>query len=334
MESIDSRKIELLDWLLSSCELRSVSVLPMLGDASTRRYFRVLTPEKSYVAMDAPPSEANCASFIAVADALRKKGITVPEIYFSDLERGYLLLTDFGDLTYLNALNEDNADALYGCALETLASMQELRDVPARPLPPFTAAFMRQEWEWCKEWYLGKLLKMNKIDHEASVDACYDLLIESATSQPQVFMHRDYHSANLMVLPDDGGVGVLDFQDAFLGPVTYDLASLLRDCYIAWPDERVKGWVNSYRLMLNARNTMDVDQATFMRWFDLMGVQRHLKALYTFASKHVRDNQPRYLAHVPRTLCYLLNTTEKYPELAALNDLLQTAREMSDKCVA
>lgn len=333
MESIDSRKIELLDWLLSTCGLRSVSVLPMLGDASTRRYFRVLTPDQSYVAMDAPPPQSNCAAFVAVADALRKKGISVPEIYFSDLESGYLLLSDFGDSTYLQSLNDENADQLYGCALETLASMQALRDVPQRPLPPFTSEFMRKEWAWFKEWYLGKLLKMGKIDNEAQLDACYEWIIKSAAAQPQVFMHRDFHSANLMVLPDNG-VGVLDFQDAFLGPVTYDLVSLLRDCYIAWPDERVASWVNAYRLILKAQGSLDVEQEKFMRWFDLMGVQRHLKALYTFASKQMRDGQPRYLAHIPRTLFYLLNATEKYPELAPLNDLLQTVRELSDKCVA
>jgi aminoglycoside/choline kinase family phosphotransferase len=175
---------------------------------------------------------------------------------------------------------------------------------------------------------------MDHIPNEAQLDACMDLVIASATSQPQVFMHRDFHSANLMVLPDDN-VAVLDFQDAFLGPVTYDLVSLLRDCYIAWPNDRVTGWVNAYREMLIETGAISpVDQETFMRWFDLMGVQRHLKALMTFARKQVRDLQPRYLRHIPRTLCYLLNATEKYPELAALNTFLESAREKTDKCVA
>lgn len=334
MESIDNRKIELLDWLLSTCELHSVSLLPMLGDASTRRYFRVLTPQTTYIAMDAPSPQENCAAFVTVANTLRRFGVSAPEILFQDLEHGYLVVSDFGDLTYLNSLSESNADQLYSEALAALAKMQAIREVPDRPLPLFTSDFMRIEWAWFKEWYLHKLLKMDHIPNENQLDACMDLIIESAATQPQVFMHRDYHSANLMVLPDNK-VGVLDFQDAFIGPVTYDLVSLLRDCYIAWPNDRVTNWVNSYRQMLILNGALtDVDQETFMRWFDLMGVQRHLKALMTFARKQVRDLQPRYLRHIPRTLCYLLNTTEKYPELAPLHAFLESAREKTDKCVA
>jgi len=160
MESIDSRKIELLDWLLSACGLRSVSILPMLGDASFRRYFRVMTPEASYVVMDAPPPHENCAPFVAIAHALRNKGLCVPEIFFADLERGYLLMSDLGEFTYLHSLNNENADLLYGRALEALAVMQSINEVPERPLPPFTREFMRKEWAWCKEWYLGKLLNI------------------------------------------------------------------------------------------------------------------------------------------------------------------------------
>jgi len=171
------------------------------------------------------------------------------------------------------------------------------------------------------------------IPNESRLDACYEVVVESAASQPQVFMHRDFHSANLMVMNEE--VGILDFQDAFIGPVTYDLVSLLRDCYIDWPTERVTSWANAYRLMLQSRGLLEgVDQKTFMRWFDLMGVQRHLKALLTFARKQVRDHQSTYLKHIPRTLCYLLNTTEKYPELLPLNEYLQSVKEMSKECVA
>jgi len=334
MESVDSRKIELLDWLLSSCGLRSISLLPMPGDASTRRYFRVICPDASFVLMDAPLPQDKVEAFIAVGSALSQHHITVPTVVFKDLTHDYLLLSDLGDLTYLNALTNENADTLYGKALEALVSMQAITQVPDHVLPVFDAKIMHEEWALFKEWYLTKLLKLDIAADEKKLDACYALLVESALSQPVVFMHRDYHSANLMVLPDDAGVGVLDFQDAFMGPVTYDLVSLLRDCYIAWPNERVVSWVNAYRLILKAHGVMDIEQTQMMRWFDLMGVQRHLKALMTFSRKQVRDHQSRYLSYIPRTLGYLLHTTEKYPELSAFTHLLETAREVSDRCVA
>ena len=182
---------------------------------------------------------------------------------------------------------------------------------------------MWQEWAWHKEWFLEKLLGVSVGAEEQVLDACYALLVESATTQPQVFMHRDYHSANLMVLPAQG-VGILDFQDAFVGPLTYDLASLLRDCYIEWPEERVNQWALAYQKKLQQSGVANVDPRLFLRWFDLMGMQRHLKALLTFARKYVRDQQPHYLDYVPRTVNYLQRVCQRYPEFSALNRYLNT----------
>lgn len=318
LESIDVRKNDLEEWLKSSCGLSDYTLHSMVGDASFRRYFRVMTPRGTYVAMDAPPPQERCAPFVAIAHALRAQGLQAPEIYQTDIERGYLLLSDFGDATYLKSLKPSNVDELYQRALDALAQLQACAQVNGHEVPPFTRDFMRQEWCWHKEWFLGRWLNIDAKSFEPELDACFDILVESAASQPQVFMHRDFHSGNLMVLPDS--VGILDFQDAFVGPITYDLASLLRDCYIDWPDAQVKQWALGYRDRV--QQIKSVDDATFMRWFDLMGMERHLKALFTFARKHVRDQQSQYLQHVPRTLNYLISVSKQYPELAPLHEFL------------
>lgn len=325
MESADSlkeneRQKKLQAWLDHCVPQRPFSLEVMPGDASFRRYFRLHSPTASWVVMDAPPPHENCRPFIAIANALRAMGLQTPEIIEADAERGFLLLTDFGDVTYLKALNTKNADLLYRCALDALLTLQSCQTIPDHVLPFFTADFMQQEWAWHKEWFLEKLLGLSFTAEEKELDTAFTRLVESATHQPQVFMHRDYHSANLMVVPTKD-IAILDFQDAFIGPLTYDVVSLLRDCYIDWPEERVKNWALQYWQMLNDKGTLaNVDQATFLRWFDLMGVERHLKALFTFARKAVRDQQPQYLRHVPRTLNYLLQVTRRYPELSALYD--------------
>lgn len=312
---IDKRRQELEQWLHSKSGLRGVVPQPMQGDASFRRYFRV----PPYVAMDAPPPRENCAPFVAVAAALRDMGLHVPEVIDADIERGFLLLSDLGDQTYLSVLNSQNVGVLYQLALQALSIMQSCKEVPSHPLPQFDADFMWQEWNWHREWFLQKYLHIDDNETERQqLEVCYNVLVQSAVEQPQVFMHRDYHSGNLMVLPDD--VGILDFQDAFIGPVTYDLASLLRDCYIDWPVQHVEGWALRYLTLLQRRGQLSmVSEGKFLRWFDLMGLQRHLKALMTFARKKVRDNQAEYLMFIPRTLNYVLTVTAQYKELAPMH---------------
>src|SRR5436190_8088598 len=239
--SIDARQTALIEWLQQLVELPPFQLVAMHGDASFRRYFRLITSNGSFVAMDAPPATENCRAFVMIAAALRAHGLHAPEIFAADISQGFLLLTDFGDQTYLQTLSANNADKLYSAALEALATLQSCRPVDYS-LSVFDRAFMQKEWAWFKEWVLQKWLTINlSAAQAAALDICYDKIISSAESQPQVFMHRDYHSANLMVLPDtDVQVGILDFQDAFIGPVTYDLVSLLRDCYIDWPDAQVE----------------------------------------------------------------------------------------------
>jgi aminoglycoside/choline kinase family phosphotransferase len=313
------RKNQLENWLKTTAGVQYTAIDPMTGDASFRRYFRVYTVTDSFVAMDAPPPQENCVPFVAIAKTLRAKGLKAPEVIAEDIDRGFLLITDFGDDTYLKALTADNADTLYGSALKALSVLQGCVEAPPRQTPLFTGDFMRQEWAWHKEWFIQKLLGLRLGPEMRALDLCYAQIVDSAVCQPQVFMHRDYHSANLMVLPKQE-VGILDFQDAFIGPVTYDLVSLLRDCYIDWPEDRVNTWALQYRQMLIDLGVVHhSEQHEFLRWFDLMGVERHLKALFTFSRKYVRDHQPQYLKHIPRTLNYLISVCRRYPELNAMH---------------
>ena|SRR3990167_849652 len=323
MELIDTRRNDLATWLRGPLQSLPDIILPMPGDASFRRYFRILQGGTSYVVMDAAPEQGNdVRPFMAIADALRALGLCTPEVVAADVERGFLLLTDFGNSTYLHALNHESADRLYSQALDALSVLQGCRHVPDWVVPPFTRQFMWQEWQWFQEWFLDRYLQLSLMSTKtAALQSCMQLIIESAANQPQVFMHRDFHSANLMVLKQSAGI--LDFQDAFIGPVTYDLVSLLRDCYIAWPHEKVQAWALSYRDRLIASQVLEVSEEVFLRWFDWMGVERHLKALFTFSRKHLRDNTPHYLQHIPRTLEYLTATTGRYAELAPLHDFLQ-----------
>lgn len=313
---MDIRQHALEQWLYN--QFPTFQLHTMQGDASFRRYFRVQVDNDSYIAMDAPPERENCLPFVAIAKALRSMGLHTPAIIASDLSQGFLLISDFGDALYLKELNSINAEMLYGRALDALAILQTCRQAEGWTLSPFTATFMRQELELYKEWFLQKHLKVTLTPQaDAQLATAFDFLAQSSANQPHVFMHRDYHSANLMVLPNEQ-VGILDFQDAFIGPVTYDLVSLLRDCYIDWPDALVIKLVLQYKEKLNLAK---VSNEEFLRWFDLMGLQRHLKALLTFSRKFHRDNNPNYLQHIPRTLDYIATVSARYPECKILHTL-------------
>jgi N-acetylmuramate 1-kinase len=332
MESIDNdlRVHDLVAWLKKfSPDFNRIC--PMPAAASTRRYFRVTLGNQVFVAMDANPSTENCHTFIAIANQLRCMGILTPEIVATNLEQGFLLLSDFGDMTYLKALTPDNANQLYSSACETLSILQACSSIPNLTLPHFNANWMWQEWAWHKEWFLEKYLKLSYSDHAAELEQCFSQIVDNVMTQPQVCMHRDYHSANLMLLPE-GRVGVLDFQDAFRGPLTYDLVSLLRDCYIKWPENKVSEWACQYLQTLQSKQLFTtISEEIFLQWFDWMGIERHLKALFTFARKYVRDHQSRYLNHIPLTLQYVINVSSKYPSLSPLHDYYQqvVAKAMS-----
>lgn len=295
---------------------------PASSDASFRRYWRVSHAGGTLILMDAPPGQEDCGRYADLARRFRAIGINTPEIFGEDLEQGFLAISDLGDRLYLSELDASNVERLYADAFAALAVIQARG--PLDGLPTYDGPFLRRELGIFEEWFLDRLLGI-PLDGagRAAWTACCDLLVESALEQPSRCVHRDFHSRNLMVT-DPPSPGVLDFQDAVVGPVTYDLVSLLRDCYIAWEPGRVEDWALGY-LDLASRSGVVADLAPgrFLRWFDLMGVQRHLKACGIFARLNLRDDKPQYLGDIPRTLGYVRAVAERYPQLDGLSRLIR-----------
>lgn len=292
------------------------------SDASFRRYFRWQGDGRSFVVMDAPPPQENCKPFVDIAFLLAKSGINVPKIYAEDLERGFLLLNDLGNKTYLDVIDGENADALFHDALQALLAFQQLPMVA--PLPGYDVALLRRELELFPEWYVKHELG---VEFDAAQQQQWqhisELLIDSALAQPKVLVHRDYMPRNLML--SEPNPGVLDFQDAVYGPVTYDVTCLFKDAFLSWPEERVRGWLESYWQQASALDIpVQTDFEDFLRASDLMGVQRHLKVIGIFARICHRDGKPRYLADVPRFFSYIEAVIARRPELAELQALFSS----------
>ncbi len=313
---------QLNHWLTNTLGLPAYEIAPASSDASFRRYFRITFGGESRIVMDAPPDKEDSRPFVSIAKQLHAVGLNVPEILAEDLEQGFLLLSDLGTQQYLSALSIDTVDRLYGDALGALAVLQTCGP-GAESLPDYNEALLRREMDLFRDWYLGRHLGLTSgKSEEAVLDEAFTLLVENALDQPQVSVHRDYHSRNLMVSAHNPGI--LDFQDAVHGPVTYDLVSLLRDCYIDWPRERVEKWVLGYHdIAIDHGILRGPQEERFLRWFDLMGVQRHLKATGIFARLNHRDGKSGYLNDIPRTLGYVVEVSGRYPELGTFKRLLE-----------
>ncbi len=321
---MDHRLEALKAWVGTTLDTADYEIRPASADASFRRYFRVTLNGGSHIVMDAPPDKEDVRPFIDVAMRLFDLGLNVPEILDRDLAQGFLLLSDLGDQVYLRYLKADTVERLYGDAMGALVILQQGIFTDARALPEYDHSLLMREMELFREWYLGRHLglKLSAAQHEV-LDRVFAALTRSALEQPQVWVHRDYHSRNLM-LTSANNPGILDFQDAVRGPITYDLVSLLRDCYIAWPREQVEDWVKGYHdLALQSGLPAGEDDTQFLAWFDRMGVQRHLKATGIFARLNHRDGKPGYLNDIPRTLGYVVDVSARYPDLRPLHELLQ-----------
>jgi aminoglycoside/choline kinase family phosphotransferase len=270
----------------------------------------------TYIVMDAPPDKEDVAPFISVAQTLAGLGLNVPIILARDVPNGLLLLSDLGSSPYLDELAaERDVDRLYDDALGALVTMQTAGGNAARALPPYDRALLLREMELMPEWFLGRHLGLAIGEADRGLlNRLFEALMQAALAQPTSFVHRDYHSRNLLLTPQNNP-GVIDFQDAVRGPVTYDAVSLLKDCYIAWPAGRVRDWVLSYReRLLRAGLDLHADRSEFIRWFDLMGLQRHIKVLGIFARLYYRDGKSGYLKDLPRVLDYTLAAAAAYPE--------------------
>lgn len=321
--SDDLRQIQLQNWLNNLFNGKAVNLRPASSDASFRRYFRFDAGSDTYVVMDAPPDKEDTAPFLRIARRFYDIGLNVPRIIETDIDNGFLLLGDLGAETYLPNLTTDTVERLYGDALGALVVLQTATLIQPEFLPDYSETLLRDEMELFREWYLGKHLGVLLSDSQNAVlDEVFVSLVRSARAQPQVWVHRDYHSRNLMVTAKNNP-GILDFQDAVLGPVTYDLVSLLRDCYIRWPAAQVQDWVMGYQqLAQHSGIPVGDDESQFLSWFDRMGVQRHLKASGIFARLCHRDGKPAYLDDIPRTLGYVMQVSRAYADLLPLAQLI------------
>lgn len=313
------RLTQLQQWLDSLSENNYKNLEPASADASFRQYFRVTDDKnnRTCIVMDAPPEKENCRPFLQVTELIRNVGVNAPAIISMDMKQGFILLDDLGTKPYLDHLDKSSADNLYIDAIEALINMQKIDAI----LPSYDEQLLQSEMDLFETWYLNRHLNIELNEAQKSIlGNTFDLLIQNAIEQPQVFVHRDYHSRNLMIT-DENSPGVIDYQDAVIGPITYDLVSLFKDCYIEWPREKVELWLDLYLARITPARL--IDKETLLRWFDLMGVQRHLKVLGIFARLNYRDGKPQYLDDMPLTLKYVVDTCDSYDELRPLKQLLE-----------
>lgn len=326
------RLAQINNWLQESLGFGEYTIEPASSDASFRRYFRIVGKSgmfdtyggsTSLIVMDAPPPQENVQPFIYVSSLLAEIGLNVPVVYEKNIRDGFLLLSDLGSVPYLSVLNQSNVGSLYDDALDALLLLQKKGPRESDFFPLYDDAFFQRELDIFTEWYLEKHLEIDLSGRQqAVIKQTHELLKEAALEQPIVLVHRDFHSRNLMQT-DTNNPGILDFQDAVIGPVTYDLVSLLKDCYIQWSRDQVNSWCLNYKNRIEKAGIInDVSDQKFLRWFDLMGAQRHLKAAGIFARLNKRDGKPDYLNDIPRTLSYVLDVASRYAEFNPFKDLL------------
>ncbi len=316
----DSRLTHLHEWIKENLGNVEYSLVSVSGDASFRRYFRLTSTDHQYIAVDSPPEKESNNEFVTVTHLLEAEGLPVPHIHYSSLDFGFFLLSDLGDELLLNILNKDNVDEFYNKALNALTVIQQ---TPTASLPLYNEQLLLQEMGLFREWFLERhlSLKLSEADNLLLSDI-FESLMENALQQPQVFVHRDYHSRNLMNI-EGKYPGIIDYQDAVVGPITYDLVSLLRDCYIKWPDEKITELTHNYYSRLTENNALtNIEEKEFIKWFDLMGIQRHLKAIGIFSRLNIRDQKSNYLQDIPRTLSYIQSIAKNYSETDGLSDFI------------
>lgn len=310
----------LKQWVAEQLRVRDVRIEPASEDASFRRYFRVFPAQDTLIVMDAPPEYEDCRPFVKVAALFQAAGVHVPRVLAQDLERGFLLLSDLGRRTYLKELDGDTAHCLYLDAIEALVKIQSA----SRPgeLPPYDRALLLREMTLFPEWYVGRHLGVAlDAGQQATLDAVFERILARNLAEGRVYVHRDFHSRNLMI--SSPNPGILDFQDAVHGPISYDLVSLLKDAYIAWDEERVLDWcIRYWERARAARLPVPPDFGEFYKDFEWMGAQRHIKVLGIFARLWHRDGKDSYLKDMPLVMSYLRKACSRYAELTPLLDLL------------
>jgi len=327
------RLLALTGWVIEKLETHEINFKSLTGDASFRRYYRIeiltdqlpaLASQRSLIVMDAPPPREDCRPFLAINEMLIRHNVRVPKVIASDVNQGFIILEDFGDVVLSQVLTAENVDGLYSQAMNQLIELQQAPPLDRYPLPAYSEIKLVDEMSLFDEWFLRKFLMLKPSKEEqALLISTFDFLAAQARRQPQVVVHRDYHCRNLMVLNDSAELGVIDFQDAVIGPVTYDIVSLLRDAYVQWPAEKVQEWLKNYWERQSVKGRLGKTSfVELQQWFDWMGAQRHLKVLGIFARLYFRDGKDGYLNDLPLVLFYLLTETKEHTELSTFHQWL------------
>jgi aminoglycoside/choline kinase family phosphotransferase len=317
----------LYDWVGRHLTEKPFTIIPLIGGWSERRIYRVTTSTRTLILVDSSAELTELVAFVAIDKALAHQQVCVPEIIAVDHELGLLLETDFGDRSLFSKLVINNCDRWYQIAVQELVYIQQCRAVENYPLPSFDETACRREWQFFVNDYLQTRHGVVIASQQTLLDQVWHILLTTLQAQPQVFVHRDYHSQNLLVL-DNMQLGVIDFQGAKWGPITYDLVSLLKDCYLDWPADQVKQWVKEFQpLIWQAANLPEISYEEFLRWFDLTGLQRHLKVLGQMARNIRKDPNFPNAKDLPRVEHYVLEVCERYPELNELGTLLKNLIE-------
>lgn len=316
----DLRQVALIDWLKETFSAKNCELIAMTGDAGFRRYFRFVINNQSYIAVDSPEDKCNNAAFNLIQQRLKNADILVPDILFYDEKQGFYCLADLGDTLLSDQLTVDNMNMYYQRAISILP---KVANISHENLPIYDKAFIQLELDIFSEWLVSHYLNITMSDEEKQqLQLCFDFLIKNIISQPQAVMHRDFHSRNLML--NDEQIAVIDFQDAVYGPITYDVVSLLRDCYVKWPTENILPLLDFYIEEMNRCFTLpEYSKEQWRLWFDLTGLQRHVKASGIFARLKQRDNKTNYIKDIPLTLSYIVDISETYSELTFLHTFVK-----------
>lgn len=316
---VDERRATLANWLQEKTSFNGGSLSLASADASFRRYFRLLQAEKSFIVMDAPPSLEDSLPFVEIGEWMKGNGLNVPTIFARDLELGFMVLSDFGNYHFQDALQKENNDTLYTLATEEIYKLQKYLPESQKMLPTFTPSWQSKELEIFREWCTPEI-------SPSEYQEITDILVREVDKIPKAFMHRDFHCRNLLLCPDKN-IGIIDFQGAMYGPITYDLVSLLRDCYVnndpVWVNQQVTNFQQS--ILSAGLLYADVEPEQFIRWFDLAGLQRHLKCVGIFHRLQIRDRKPEYMKDVPRVLGYIKQVLNFYPELKEIKKIVNEA---------
>ena len=323
----DRRKEQLSQWIAKRLSIEARELQPVSGDASFRRYFRFNNQsriaEKTCIAVDAPPAYENCEIFDRISKILLSLDLNIPIVHEIDLEDGFMLLSDLGDTLYLDQLDNNTSEHLYPLAIDAIVTMQSLPPNKLHKIPAYHKQLLQDELQLFKDWFISRHLKLSLSTQENKiVNDVFKELVDSALAQPQVFCHADFHSRNLMICETDTP-GIIDFQDAVIGPVSFDLVSLLKDCYISWSREQVERWCQYYFDQAAQKDIINSSFSDFIHWFDLMGLHRHIRVLGIFTRLNYRDGKAGYLDDLPLTFNYVIDTIKRYPQFNEFAKLLK-----------